>query len=86
MKYFIFKNNQIEEVKESYYRTWIRLFGHEFKSEDYSLVNRNMVHTITSTFYGAFDTNIEDNPEPFILFYHKGKLLLTNNGIRLKQL
>ena len=81
MKYFIYTNHHLEEVGSSYYEVWHSLFAHEYMLEDYVYVGSDAVHYLETMYVGALDKDEWDEPLPFVIFYDRDILTVTDNGI-----
>src|ERR1035438_2020664 len=84
MKYFIYTNHQLEEVASMYYEVWHSLFAHEYMLEDYVYVGSDAVHYLETMYVGALDKDEWDEPLPFVIFYGRDILTVTDNGIEVE--
>lgn len=70
MKYVIFENDRLKEVKYNEYQHWIEVEARNVTLPSFTEVKDDVTYTVDSDYHGAFE---DDEPiRPFILFYSVG--------------
>jgi len=84
MKYFIYKDNKVEEVDEYIYDKWIIDESQKYRLEDYSKIKDETQLTLETKFFGALDKDEWDNPLPFRLFIFIDGAEIKDDGIAME--
>lgn len=79
MRYFIYVDNELQEVPEYHYEVWCSIEKEKYVLPDYSILIDGNQYSIETMYQGAVD--IDEEPLPFVLLYFEDVWEIKTEGL-----